>query len=63
MSIPIASMLFGLSGLDIAVIVIYFAIIIGIGVWASRRVESQEDYSNYPTIPKSRFESLPLYVL
>ena len=35
---------FGLSLLDILVIVAYFAVIIAIGVWASRRVRDQEDY-------------------
>ncbi len=35
---------FGLSVSNIIVIVVYFAIIIGIGVWSSRRVKNQEDY-------------------
>ncbi len=34
----------GLSLLDIIVLVAYFAVIIGIGVWSSRHVRNQEDY-------------------
>jgi len=34
----------GLSLLDILVIILYFAVIIGIGVWSSRRIRSQEDF-------------------
>ncbi|MDA3881453.1 MAG: sodium:solute symporter family protein [Prolixibacteraceae bacterium] len=36
--------MFGLSIIDIIVIVIYFLVIIGIGIWASRRITNQEDY-------------------
>ncbi len=36
--------MFGLGIIDIIVIVIYFALIIGIGVWSSRRIKNQEDY-------------------
>ncbi|HNW49677.1 MAG TPA: sodium:solute symporter family protein [Prolixibacteraceae bacterium] len=36
--------MFGLEIIDIVVIAIYFATIIGIGIWASRRVKNQEDY-------------------
>jgi solute:Na+ symporter, SSS family len=36
--------MFGLEIIDIAVIAVYFATIIGIGIWASRRVKNQEDY-------------------
>ncbi len=36
--------MYGLGFLDIAVIIVYFLIIIGIGVWASRRIKNQEDY-------------------
>ena len=36
--------MFGLAWIDIAVIVAYFLIIIGIGIRASRRIRSQEDY-------------------
>jgi len=36
--------MFGLEIIDIVVIIIYFCAIIGIGIWASRRVKSQEDY-------------------
>jgi Na+/proline symporter len=35
---------FGLSIADIIVIVVYFAVMVGIGVWASRRIKNQEDY-------------------
>ncbi len=34
----------GLSLLNILVVVVYFAIIIGIGLWSSRHVKNQEDY-------------------
>jgi len=36
--------MYGLPMIDIAVIVGYFAVVIGIGVWSSRRVKNQEDY-------------------
>ena len=36
--------MFGLGILDIIVIVLYFAVIIGIGVWSGRRIKNQEDY-------------------
>lgn len=36
--------MFGLDIIDIVVILLYFLIIIGIGVWASRRIKNQEDY-------------------
>lgn len=36
--------MFGLPLLDIAVIVLYFAVMLGIGFWASRRIVNQEDY-------------------
>ncbi len=36
--------MFGLGIIDIIVIVLYFAVIIGIGVWSSRRIKNQEDY-------------------
>ncbi len=36
--------MFGLGILDIVVIVLYFAVIIGIGVWSGRRIKNQEDY-------------------
>lgn len=36
--------MFGLDIIDIVVILLYFFIIIGIGVWASRRIKNQEDY-------------------
>lgn len=36
--------MFGLQWIDIAVIFVYFAIVIAIGVWASRRIKNQEDY-------------------
>ena len=36
--------MFGLTFIDILVVVLYFAVIIGIGVWSSRRISSQEDY-------------------
>ena len=36
--------MFGLEIVDILVILIYFALIIGIGIWAGRRIKNQEDY-------------------
>lgn len=36
--------MFGLPLIDIFVIVGYFAVVLGIGVWASRRIHNQEDY-------------------
>ncbi|MBN2211995.1 MAG: sodium:solute symporter family protein [Sedimentisphaerales bacterium] len=35
---------FGLTTTDFVVIITYFAIIIGIGIWSSRRIKNQEDY-------------------
>ncbi len=36
--------MFGLPIIDLLVIVVYFAIVIAIGVWSSRRIKSQEDF-------------------
>ena len=36
--------MFGLAGIDIAVIVGYFVVVIAIGVWSSRRIKDQADY-------------------
>ena len=36
--------MFGLGVIDVAVIVLYFAMMIGIGFWSSRRIKNQEDY-------------------
>jgi solute:Na+ symporter, SSS family len=36
--------MFGLQTADIAVIVTYFSVLIGVGIWASRRIKSQEDF-------------------
>lgn len=36
--------MFGLAGIDIAVIIGYFAVVIAIGFWAARRIKNQEDY-------------------
>lgn len=36
--------MFGLQWIDIAVILVYFGVIVVIGVWASRRIKNQEDY-------------------
>jgi solute:Na+ symporter, SSS family len=36
--------MFGLQLVDFLVISVYFITIIGIGIWASRRIKSQEDY-------------------
>lgn len=36
--------MFGLAIIDIAVIILYFVLIICVGLWASRRIKSQEDY-------------------
>lgn len=36
--------MFGLEIADILVIVAYFSVMIGIGIWASRRIKNQEDY-------------------
>ncbi|MCY2966490.1 MAG: sodium:solute symporter family protein [Planctomycetota bacterium] len=37
-------MLFGLAPLDLAVIVGYFVVVMGVGFWASTRVHTDEDY-------------------
>ena len=34
----------GLALVDIIVVLIYFVVIIGIGIWASKRIKNQEDY-------------------
>ena len=36
--------IFGLSIIDIVVICVYFAVVIGIGIWSMRRIKNQEDY-------------------
>ena len=36
--------MFGLSVIDIIVIVAYFAVILSIGFWSMRRIRNQEDY-------------------
>lgn len=36
--------MFGLGILDIVIILVYFIVVIGIGVWSSRRIKNQEDY-------------------
>src|SRR6056297_2888145 len=36
--------MFGLQWIDIGVILVYFGVVIAIGVWASRRIKNQEDY-------------------
>jgi solute:Na+ symporter, SSS family len=36
--------MFGLPVIDIIVIVVYFAVIIGIGIWSMRRIKNQEDF-------------------
>ena len=36
--------MFGLAVLDVVVIALYFLVVLGIGVWASRRIQTQEDY-------------------
>jgi SSS family solute:Na+ symporter len=36
--------MFGLSLIDILVIVAYFSVVIGIGFWSMRRIKNQEDY-------------------
>ncbi len=36
--------MFGLQWIDIGVILVYFAVVIAIGVWASRRIKDQTDY-------------------
>ncbi len=36
--------MFGLQWVDIIVIVVYFAVVVAIGVWASRRIKDQTDY-------------------
>ena len=36
--------MFGLNVIDLVIIVAYFAVVILIGFWASRRIKSQEDY-------------------
>lgn len=37
-------MIFGMSPIDIIVIAVYFALVIWIGFWSSRRIKNQEDY-------------------
>ncbi|MDP2038238.1 MAG: sodium:solute symporter family protein, partial [Ignavibacteria bacterium] len=37
-------MIFGMSIIDIIVIAIYFALVLGIGFWSGRRIKNQEDY-------------------
>ncbi|MBN1362722.1 MAG: sodium:solute symporter family protein [Sedimentisphaerales bacterium] len=36
--------MFGLSAIDIIVIVLYFSVVIGIGLWSARRIKDSEDY-------------------
>ncbi len=36
--------MFGLPAIDITVIIVYFAVVIAIGVWAARRIKNQTDY-------------------
>ena len=36
--------MFGLSVIDLAVIILYFAVVIAIGIWSMRRISNQEDY-------------------
>ncbi|MBN2295049.1 MAG: sodium:solute symporter family protein [Pirellulales bacterium] len=36
--------MFGLSLIDILVILLYFAVIVAIGIWSSRRIKNQEDF-------------------
>ncbi len=36
--------MFGLQWIDITVILLYFGMVIAIGIWASRRIKNQEDY-------------------
>ncbi len=36
--------MFGLPIIDLAVIALYFAFVIAIGIWSSRRIHNQEDY-------------------
>lgn len=36
--------MFGLEIIDLIVIGVYFIVIIGIGIWASKRIKNQEDY-------------------
>lgn len=36
--------MFGLQWIDIAVIGLYFGVVIAIGIWSSRRIRDQEDY-------------------
>ncbi len=36
--------MFGLAPADLIVIALYFAVMIGIGFWSSRRIKNQEDY-------------------
>lgn len=41
---PVTSKLIGMTKIDLAVLFVYFAAMIAIGWWASRRVHDQEDY-------------------
>ncbi len=36
--------MFGLTLIDILVILLYFAVIVAIGIWSSRRIKNQEDF-------------------
>ena len=36
--------MFGLQVADIVVIAVYFSVLIGVGIWAARKIKSQEDY-------------------
>lgn len=36
--------MFGLAPIDILVILLYFTVMIAIGIWSSRRIKNQEDY-------------------
>ena len=34
----------GLPLIDIVVIIVYFSVIVGIGMWSMRRIKNQEDF-------------------
>ncbi len=36
--------MFGLPFVDVITIILYFAVVLIIGIWASRRIKNQEDY-------------------
>ncbi len=44
LNLKVLDTMFGLPLIDIIVIIIYFVIVIAIGLWSMRRIKNQEDY-------------------